>query len=348
MKSSLKVKSSMKKMAVKPSLRRVTEDDHDNIMGGYFDVRTPSPSGAAGLVKSDYDPDIHRTLIRLFLKRASRLKKADAFSESDPYVKVTFPAPKSTLPSQHCSEVIQDNSNPVWEESLYMALLLANLMFYSYFLGNDHADVAKIEVFDWDSVNQHHDLLGTAFITKPQWEGKEMTVDLDTQGTITLSLDYLRLDTLEEFDNMKNARMKEIVISNLAIRDPIRYVYIMIQKAVQVPAADQSGLSDPYVVISFPQYKHNDRKYTTIPRRQRTSVCEKTLNPAWNQHFFFVLGGGINQVHLSLLDHDAVSGDDNIGEIEVDLMDMENQMFPWSTTGAVWLSIRQAPCRALF
>ena len=98
---------------------------------------------------------------------------------------------------------------------------------------------------------------------------------------------------------------------------------LTIQKAVNLPAKDLSGSSDPYVkVLLLP-----DRK-----NKLETRVKRKKLNPIWNEVFTFE---GFpyqkllqRSVYLQVLDYDRFSRNDPIGEIEVALSDIELQSEP--------------------
>ncbi|KAG5669631.1 hypothetical protein PVAND_017516 [Polypedilum vanderplanki] len=86
----------------------------------------------------------------------------------------------------------------------------------------------------------------------------------------------------------------------------------LILKVIQgkeLPAKDLSGTSDPYVRVTLlPDKKH----------RLETKIKRRTLNPRWNETFYFE-GFPVQKLqsrilHLHVFDYDRFSRDDSIGE----------------------------------
>lgn len=98
---------------------------------------------------------------------------------------------------------------------------------------------------------------------------------------------------------------------------------LTIQKAVNLPAKDLSGTSDPFVKVLLLPDKKN---------KLETRVKRKKLNPVWNEVFTFE--GFPHQklvqrtLYLQVLDYDRFSRNDPIGEIELSLQDVHLQSEP--------------------
>ncbi|XP_057314899.1 synaptotagmin-7-like [Hydractinia symbiolongicarpus] len=98
---------------------------------------------------------------------------------------------------------------------------------------------------------------------------------------------------------------------------------LTIQKAVNLPAKDLSGTSDPFVKVLLLPDKKN---------KLETRVKRKRLNPVWNEVFTFE--GFPHQklvqrtLYLQVLDYDRFSRNDPIGEIELPLADVHLQSEP--------------------
>ncbi|XP_016906286.1 synaptotagmin-7 isoform X4 [Apis cerana] len=85
-----------------------------------------------------------------------------------------------------------------------------------------------------------------------------------------------------------------------------------------LPAKDLSGTSDPYVRVTLlPDKKH----------RLETKIKRRTLNPRWNETFYFE-GFPIQKLqsrvlHLHVFDYDRFSRDDSIGEMFLPLCQVD-------------------------
>ncbi|XP_059809948.1 synaptotagmin-C [Hypanus sabinus] len=98
----------------------------------------------------------------------------------------------------------------------------------------------------------------------------------------------------------------------------LRYTYaseqliVKILKALDLPAKDANGFSDPYVKI----YLLPDRK-----KKFQTKVHRKTLNPIFNETFHFNVSFNELQnrkLHFSIYDFDRFSRHDLIGQVVLD------------------------------
>ncbi|XP_007459930.1 PREDICTED: synaptotagmin-9 [Lipotes vexillifer] len=92
----------------------------------------------------------------------------------------------------------------------------------------------------------------------------------------------------------------------------LEQLIVRIHKAVNLPAKDFSGTSDPYVKI----YLLPDRK-----TKHQTKVHRKTLNPVFDEVFLFPVPYNdlvARKLHFSVYDFDRFSRHDLIGQVVVD------------------------------
>jgi len=103
---------------------------------------------------------------------------------------------------------------------------------------------------------------------------------------------------------------------------------IRIEAARGLPIIDRtSELADAYVEVRFGELGV-----------QRTRVCRKTLDPVWKQDFRLEVGDDTllqdEPLELKVFDYDAVTADDAVGTVMIDLNpllspDAPNQMAGW-------------------
>jgi hypothetical protein len=232
--------------------------------------------------------------LKLALLSASGLSKADVFGKSDPYCVV-----KVNGDSQYKSSIIKKTLNPHWNEEV-------ELKFEDY--SEDFAQtVITFEVFDHDVVGSH-DFLGqaqlrgdvlrtflksdeilTSFTLKNE-QGSEVT-----KGDLTLKLISLQIEEVARIEGVAD----RFVLS------------VRLVGATRLRAADVSGASDPYAVVTFAGEKVG-----------KTKVAKKTLNPRWDQTFRVLVDPDIPKLASSSLvfeihDHDLLGGHDFLGIVDL-------------------------------
>ena len=91
----------------------------------------------------------------------------------------------------------------------------------------------------------------------------------------------------------------------LTSSNPYMTLYIKVISGSNIPAADESGLCDPFCVLELSGRK--DQK--------KTEVKKQTLNPVWNQEFQFqILSYNTDIFSISLYDYDKYSKNDLLGK----------------------------------
>ena len=115
---------------------------------------------------------------------------------------------------------------------------------------------------------------------------------------------------LESEDSSKNGSSKNCGSINFSLKYDYENecLIVNILKAVDLPAKDLCGTSDPYVKI----YLLPDRK------KFQTRVHRKTLNPTFSESFQFPVPYdelAVRKLHMSVFDFDRFSRHDMIGEV---------------------------------
>lgn len=86
---------------------------------------------------------------------------------------------------------------------------------------------------------------------------------------------------------------------------------LVVISASNLAAKDSCGSSDPYVRISCVE--------PTRSRKKQTSVKPTTLNPTWNERFFFADVAGNGRIVVDVYDADQDGRDDLIGKVTIQL-----------------------------
>ncbi|KAF9203563.1 hypothetical protein BGZ49_006276 [Haplosporangium sp. Z 27] len=106
---------------------------------------------------------------------------------------------------------------------------------------------------------------------------------------------------------------------------------IKVVGARDLPVMDKaSDLTDAYVEVRFADFE-----------AQRTAVCRKTLNPVWNEDFRFEVTDDADlqnePLELKVLDYDAITANDSVGSVFIDLNPLLPVNSPWQISG--WFPI---------
>lgn len=118
---------------------------------------------------------------------------------------------------------------------------------------------------------------------------------------------------LESHDSPNNSSSKNCGSINFSLKYDYENEALLVHilKAVDLPAKDLCGTSDPYVKV----YLLPDRK------KFQTRVHRKTLNPTFSESFQFPVPYdelAARKLHMSVFDFDRFSRHDMIGEVELD------------------------------
>lgn len=79
---------------------------------------------------------------------------------------------------------------------------------------------------------------------------------------------------------------------------------------------DIFGTSDPYCRISL--YR-DIRQSTVIGNQVRTRTLKRTLNPLWNEEFYFRVNPDHNRLLFELFDENRITRDDFLGLVSFNL-----------------------------
>ena len=91
----------------------------------------------------------------------------------------------------------------------------------------------------------------------------------------------------------------------LSSYNPYMTLYVKVISGSNIPASDDSGLTDPFCILELKERKE----------QKKTEIKKQTLNPVWNQEFQFkILSYNTDIFILSLFDYDKYSKNDLLGK----------------------------------
>jgi hypothetical protein len=107
--------------------------------------------------------------------------------------------------------------------------------------------------------------------------------------------------------------------------EQMRYLYVSVVKAKDLPAMDVSGSLDPYVEVKLGNYKG------------KTKYLEKNQSPVWKQNFAFSKDRlQSNLLEVTVKDKDFVTKDDFVGRVFFDLSEVPLRVPPDSPLAPQW------------
>ncbi|MEQ2202499.1 Synaptotagmin-6 [Xenoophorus captivus] len=166
--------------------------------------------------------------------------------------------------------------------------------------------------------------------------GNDYMVDRDEKPTSLgrIQPELYQQKASESEDSTKNGSGKNCGRINISLKYDYENEALLVNilRAVDLPAKDLCGTSDPYVKV----YLLPDRK------KFQTRVHRKTLNPTFNESFQFPVPYDelpIRKLHMSVFDFDRFSRHDMIGEVV-----LENlfEMSDLSRETNIWRDIQYA------
>lgn len=126
----------------------------------------------------------------------------------------------------------------------------------------------------------------------------------------TLHDNYKKMDEYQK--KLVAARATETLNRYGVMKNSVLTVNLV--EAKDLIPMDSNGLSDPYVILSCESQKF-------------TSNCiPETLNPVWNEEFFFNIESGNETLKLTVMDKDVLMPDDFEGEVTIPMSLLKDQM----------------------
>jgi len=201
------------------------------------------------------------SIIKVDVKRGSRLKDVDRLGRSDPYVLIKFQNDEAH-PHQAASRVAKGSVDPTWDESFY-------------FLVKDDCEFFNIEVYDHDALEDDtlkEEKLGyLTFVREDDLSKREQlkggVLDLN-QGNGQLEVyfkEYVIPGGVDGVDQLK--------------KENLQLLKVQIHRAFNLKS-EYVDKTDAYVRLAFTRLDEGDR---VSGNHWKTKKVKNNRNPVWNQ-----------------------------------------------------------------
>ncbi|XP_078083447.1 rabphilin-3A-like [Mustelus asterias] len=291
--------------ALPPSTRQQQqqqeEEDED---GDLYDSDEATTLGALefSLIYDQVNNALHCTIIK-----AKGLKPMDSNGLADPYVKIHL-LPGASKSNKLRTKTLRNTRNPVWNE---------RLTYHGITEDDMQRKTLRISVLDEDKFG-HNEFIGETRVSlkklKPN-QAKNFNICLERvvpvkRGSTVGSTRGMSLYEDEGEHGVETEERGRILVS-LLYNSQQGGLIVGIIRCVHLAAMDANGYSDPFVKICLKPDMGKKAK-------QKTQIKKKTLNPEFNEEFFYDIKHNDlakKTLELSVWDYDIGKTNDYIGSI---------------------------------
>nr|XP_016923304.1 double C2-like domain-containing protein beta isoform X2 [Drosophila suzukii] len=239
--------------------------------------------------------------------RARDLPAMDAAGLTDPYCKLNIITPEAHTKYTRWqrTKTVHKTRNPEFNETLQFVGVEPEE------LGNSLLYVA---LFDDDKYG--HDFLGAAKVCLS-------TVHSTSQYRISvpLGVEDQYSNAAEMAQNWPNGKM----LLSLCYNTKRRALVVNVKQCINLMAMDNNGSSDPFVKIQLKPDAHKNKKH-------KTSVKWRTLNPIFNEEFYFEASPhDLNKemLILTVWDKDLGKSNDFLGSLQLGAQSKGDRLQQW-------------------
>ncbi|XP_043229824.1 synaptotagmin 1-like isoform X3 [Amphibalanus amphitrite] len=292
---SVQLLGSAYKEKVQPDMEELTENAEDIAEEG----ESKQSEQKLGRLQFKLEYDFNSNNLTVTVIQCEELPALDMGGTSDPYVKVYLLPDKK---KKFETKVHRKTLNPVFNETFTFKVPYADAM----------GKTLVFAIYDFDRFSKH-DQIG---------EVKLPLCTIDLAQTIEEWRDLVSV----EGDGGQENKLGDICFS-------LRYVptagklTVVILEAKNLKKMDVGGLSDPYVKLEL---HLGNRK----PRKKKTAVKRKTLNPYFNERFTFetITKQQIEKVQLvvTVVDYDRIGTSEPIGKCVLGCTASGTELRHWS------------------
>ncbi|XP_048851536.1 double C2-like domains, delta isoform X1 [Brienomyrus brachyistius] len=256
--------------------------------------------------------DQEHNCLHCTVHKAKGLKAMDSNGLADPYVKLHL-LPGASKANKLRTKTLKNTLNPVWNETLiYHGITAADMT----------TKTLRLCVCDMDRLGRNEFIGEVRVVLKKLREGEtkryNMGLERQMQHKEGSSL------AVEQGAPVAEEERGRILVS-LCYNQEKNTLCVGIIRCAHLAAMDSNGYSDPFVKIVLQPEAGKKSKY-------KTSVKKKTLNPEFNEEFFYEVPHdqlAKKTLEISVWDYDLGMSNDFIGGVELGINAKGERLRHW-------------------
>ncbi|XP_042193321.1 rabphilin-3A [Callorhinchus milii] len=287
-----------------PSSRQQLEDEEEEEEDTYdSDEATTLGALEFNLLYDQVNNALHCTIIK-----AKGLKPMDSNGLADPYVKIHL-LPGASKSNKLRTKTLRNTRNPVWNE---------RLTYHGITEDDMQRKTLRMSVLDEDKFG-HNEFIGETRVSlkklKPG-QAKNFNICLERvvpvkRGSSVGSARGMSLYEDEQCERGAETEERGRILISLLYNSQQGGLIVGVIRCVHLAAMDANGYSDPFVKVCLKPDMGKRAK-------QKTQIKKKTLNPEFNEEFFYDIKHSDlakKTLELSVWDYDIGKANDYIGSI---------------------------------
>lgn len=308
--------AAMPPAAPAPSRQPPQEEEEDEANSYDSDEATTLGALEFSLLYNPENSSLHCGIIK-----AKGLKPMDSNGLADPYVKLHL-LPGASKSNKLRTKTLRNTRNPTWNETL---------VYHGITEEDMQRKTLRISVCDEDKFG-HNEFIGETRVAlkkvKPNQKKNfniclERVIPMKRAGTTGSSRGMALYE--DEMDPGNNVEERGKILVSLMYSTQKGGLIVGIVRCVHLAAMDANGYSDPFVKICLKPDMGKKAK-------QKTQIKKKTLNPEFNEEFFYDIKHGDlakKSLDISVWDYDIGKSNDYIGGCQLGITAKGERLKHW-------------------
>ncbi|XP_063000025.1 rabphilin-3A [Elgaria multicarinata webbii] len=265
--------------------------------------------------------DQENSSLQCLLIKAKGLKPMDSNGLADPYVKLHL-LPGASKSNKLRTKTLRNTRNPIWNETL---------VYHGITEEDMQRKTLRISVCDEDKFG-HNEFIGETRVALKKVKANqkknfniclERVIPMKRGGTTGSSRGMALYE--DEMGQVGDVEERGKILVSLMYSTQKGGLIVGVVRCVHLAAMDANGYSDPFVKICLKPDMGKKAK-------QKTQIKKKTLNPEFNEEFFYDIKHGDlakKSLDISVWDYDIGKSNDYIGGCQLGITAKGERLKHW-------------------